>query len=254
MFRCAQRFQHRRQLLDRQHPTAPSRCPLSGAPDAAHARPAAALSSDSICQGSHTVGVSCRRTISFSSTPETRHQQDVRPDVRIAQRNRFVQRSHAEPFRPSASRRASIRPRLPVSIGLHHGADGHFRSNVLLHRTEILPKGGQRNVCPCGTRRRPAQDFCCVATSAIIAGASGTQVTLGLLPLVTRECQITALHRGLEDRRGKRRILKCIHSLVQYEVHRNLCLHFDGFAIEHIRPIPPLAHGFHRRVHQHRVS
>src|SRR5437763_1105875 len=39
-----------------------------------------------------------------------------------------------------------------------HGAHGHVRSHVLLHRTKVLPQRAQRDIGPGRTRRYSAQD------------------------------------------------------------------------------------------------
>ena len=40
----------------------------------------------------------------------------------------------------------------------------------------------------------------------------------------------------------------------QGEVHRNLRLHLDRFAVQDVRPIAPLAHGIESRFHKHGMS
>ena len=120
--------------------------------------------------------------------PEAGHQQDVGMNARLAQRNRFVQRRHAQPLRAFGFESARALDRaVTVGVGLHHGAHGDARSHVLLHRAEVLPQRGQRNFRPGRTGRHAAQDFCCACHFRDYSGSSPrAQVTLGLLPRKSR--------------------------------------------------------------------
>ena len=146
---------------------------------------AAAVSSVSMCHGSQTVGVRCRRIISASSPrqkPVIKRMLARMPG--FAQRNRFVERSHAQPARAFGLERARALDRaVTVGVGLHHGAHRDLRSHVLLHGAEVLPQCCQRNFRPGRTRRHAAQDFCCGCHFRDYSGSSQrAQVTPGLLP------------------------------------------------------------------------
>ena len=79
--------------------------------------------------------------LAFLASPEAGHQKNVGANARLAQRNRFVERSHAQPARTFRLQRARALDRaVTVSVGFHHGAHGHVRSHVLLHRAEVLPQ------------------------------------------------------------------------------------------------------------------
>ena len=84
----------------------------------------------------------------------------------IAQRDRFIERGHAQPARsfflesPRAFRRA-----VAVRVGFHHRADGYSRSDVPLHHAEVVAQILQRHLGPGGSGRGPFQNFggshCC---------------------------------------------------------------------------------------------
>ncbi len=122
--------------------------------------------------------------LALLSAPEAGHQKNVRANARLAQRNRFIQRGHAQPLRTLGFERARALDRaVTISIRLHHRTHGDVRAHVLLHRAEVLPQCGQGNFRPGRTRRHAAQDFCCGCHFRDYSGSSPrAQVTLGLLP------------------------------------------------------------------------
>src|SRR5216117_4063506 len=71
--------------------------------------------------------------------PESCHQQNASLNSRITQRNRFVERSHAQPLIPFFSE--SPRPldrAMSVAIRLHHHANRHFRAYMALHHSTVV--------------------------------------------------------------------------------------------------------------------
>ena len=97
----------------------------------------------------------------FFPAPEAGHQKNVRANAGVAQGNRFIERSHAQPLCAFGFERArALDGAVAVGVGLHHRADGNARSHVLLHGAKILPQRGERNFRPGGTRRHAARDFC----------------------------------------------------------------------------------------------
>ena len=124
--------------------------------------------------------------LALLAPPESSHQKNVGPNARLAQWNRFVERSDAEPFRPFGLERArAFDGAVAVGVGLHHGAHRDIRSHMLLHGEEVFPQRGQRNFRPCRARRHAAQNFCCACHFRDYIGSSPrTQVTLGLLPSI----------------------------------------------------------------------
>ena len=76
--------------------------------------------------------------------PESRHQQNVRSDACLAQRDCLVQRGHTEPagsLRLKGAR--AFDSAVAVGVCLYYGTHGHARAHMFLHRAEVLPQGGQ---------------------------------------------------------------------------------------------------------------
>ena len=165
-------------------------------------------------------------------------------NARIAQRDRLIQRSHAQPVRAFGLKRArTLHRAVPVGIGLHHGAHSHTRSHMLLHRAKVLPQSGQGDFRPGGTRRHAAQDFCCASHFRDYSGSSlHTHVTPGLLPAVA----------GSTGNNAKPAPFQLVPR--QKKIHRNLRLHLNGLAVENVRTVAPLADGLDRRGYKHGMS
>src|SRR5271166_6130312 len=120
----------------------------------------------------------------FLAPPKTGHQQEICPDAGIAEWYRLIERSHAEPARSLRFQRPrTLHRAMTVSIRLHNCADGYSSADMLLHSAKVLSKGGERNIGPCRTRRRTAQDFYCSRHFRDYSGSGlDAEVTPGLLP------------------------------------------------------------------------
>jgi hypothetical protein len=87
--------------------------------------------------------------LALFAAPEAGHQKNVGANAGLAQRNRFVERSHAQPFRAFGLERARALDRaVTVSVGLHHGAHGDIRSHMLLHRAESFAAARSKRLPP----------------------------------------------------------------------------------------------------------
>ena len=75
----------------------------------------------------------------FLAAPEPGHQQNPAADSGIAQRNRFIERSYALPARAFFFQRAgALDCAMAVGIRLHHRANFHSRTDVLLHYAKVV--------------------------------------------------------------------------------------------------------------------
>src|SRR3989441_10411106 len=92
--------------------------------------------------------------------PESCHQQNASLNSRIAQRNRFVERSHAQPLCPFffESPRA-LDCAMSIAIRLHHRANRHIHAYMALHHSEVVTEIANRDLSPGRTRRRALCDF-----------------------------------------------------------------------------------------------
>ena len=97
-----------------------------------------------------------------SSSPRQNpgHQQDTSANAGIAQGDRFIERSHAQPAcsfflqRSGAFRRA-----MTIRVGLHHRAHRDTRSDVPLHDAEVIAQIFERYISPRGSGSNPLRDF-----------------------------------------------------------------------------------------------
>src|SRR5262252_1935901 len=97
----------------------------------------------------------------FLAAPETRHEQDVGLNSCFVQRDCFIERRDAQPLCALSLQRVGALDRaMPVGVGLHDGANCDALSDMLLNCAKVLPKSGERNICPRRTRCCAAYDFC----------------------------------------------------------------------------------------------
>ena len=135
--------------------------------------------------GSHTVGVRRSRTISLSSPRQNPVIKRILAlNARLTQRNRFIERSHAQPTRAFGFEcTGTLHRTVPVGIGLHHGAHRHARAHVLLHGAKVFPQGHEGYFGPGGACCHAAQNFCSACHFRDYSGsARRLHVTPGLLP------------------------------------------------------------------------
>src|ERR1700722_59338 len=118
--------------------------------------------------------------------PEPGHQKNVRADAGLAQRDRLVKRSDAQPACAFSLERARALDRaVAVGVGFHYSAYGDVRAHVFLRRAEILAQGRKGNFGPGGTRRHAAQNFCGGCHFRDYSGSDlRVEVTQGLLPSI----------------------------------------------------------------------
>ena len=82
--------------------------------------------------------------LALFTSPEPGHQQDIRPNTGIPQRDGFVQRSDAQPLGAFALQRpGAFDGTVSVGIRFHYGTHSHALPNMFLHRTEVLPQRGK---------------------------------------------------------------------------------------------------------------
>src|SRR2546425_5832086 len=92
--------------------------------------------------------------------PESCHQQNASLNSRIAQRNRFVERSDAQPLRPFfLERPCTLHRSMPVAIRFHDRANRHIHAYMPLHYSEVVTEIANRDLSPGRTRRRALCDF-----------------------------------------------------------------------------------------------
>src|SRR5580704_4017964 len=102
--------------------------------------------------------------------------------------------------------------------------------------------------CFCTVRK-----FCRRVVSDTSAQVGRVAVRLRISAVVATFSNITGADKATRLRPGYSRITRI--SLICYkdEVHRNMRLHLDRFAIEDVRPIAPLTHCLDGRRHEHGV-
>src|SRR5437667_10004172 len=84
--------------------------------------------------------------------PESCHQQNASLNSRIAQRNRFVERSDAQPLRPFfLERPCTLHRSMPVAIRFHDRANRHIHAYMPLPYSEFVTAIAKRSLSPART-------------------------------------------------------------------------------------------------------
>src|SRR5580692_4333251 len=204
---------------------------------------AAAFSRDSMCHGSHTVGVSSRRTISLSSPRQKPVINKMRESI-PASRSGMASSSEVTPSqRAPSSRNAREHSTAPCPYASAFTTAHTVTSGPAFFTTV-------RKFCCNVVRETSAQVgrvatrlgiSIVVATEVDYSGSSARpQVTLGLLP------SDLLPHRPAQT--SRRSVSR------QREVHRDLSFYFDGLIVQNVRPVVPLAHSIDSSRHQHRMA
>src|ERR1700723_2762497 len=203
---------------------------------------AAAFSRDSMCHGSHTVGVSWSRTISLSS-PRQKPVINKMRDSMPASRSGIASSSEVTPSqRAPSSRNAREHSTAPCPYASAFTTAHTVTSGPAFFTTV-------RKFC-CNVVRETSAHVGRVATrlgiSMVVAtevdySGSGArpQVTLGLLPSDVLPSPAQISRRSVSSQR---------------EVHGDLSFYFDGLIVQNVRPVVPLAHGIDSSRHEHRMA
>src|SRR5258708_10922579 len=199
-----------------------------------------------MCQGSHTVGVSPKRTISFSSPRQKPVINRIR-DSMPASRNGIASSSDVTPSqRAPSSRNAREHSTAPCPYASAFTtaptvtpAPACFSTVRKFCRKVASDLSAQ--VGRVGTRLRISA---VVATALDYSGSSSrAQVTLGLLPLGSGGSS-----------RARAPAPHDISVPCQREVHGDLGFHFYRLIVQDIRPVAPLAHRLNCRLSQHGMA
>src|SRR5271165_39584 len=92
------------------------------------------------------------KCVLFFTRVQTAEHQNAPLNACLAQQHAFVRGGHAKPLRPRLlQRRRTFLDTVTVSVALHNSTYGHVRAHVLLHSTEIVAQGRERNLGPVGT-------------------------------------------------------------------------------------------------------
>src|SRR5712671_6329029 len=195
-----------------------------------------------MCQGSHTVGVSPKRTISFSSPRQKPVINRIR-DSMPASRSGMASSSDVTPshFAPSASsaREHSTAP-WPYASAFttaHTVTPAPACFSTVRKFCRKVMSETSAHVGRVATRLRISA---VVATGLDYSGSpERPQVTLGLLLPVLCLTSVARLRRSIPGQR---------------KVHGDQSLHFNRLIVQNIGPVAPLAHRLNCRPHQHGMA
>src|SRR6267154_2934242 len=189
-----------------------------------------------MCQGSHTVGVSPRRTISFSSPRQKPVINRIRDSI-PASRNGIASSSDVTPSqRAPSSRNAREHSTAPCPYAsafttAHTVTPAPACFNTVRKFCRKVMSETSAHVGRVATRLMISA---VVATGLDYSGSRAwPQVTLGLLPPVSEVASVAAV--AGEGARATYSIPR------QREVHGDLCFHFHRLVIQNIRAVAPLA-------------